>query len=137
MELRVLSDDGDTLHLELVGRNVQSDRPPGLESLDGLLGPSGYSRRTLLSMAQTRFIDSCGLGWLVICHKRFCQGGGKLVVHSITPTILELLTMMGLDQVLNLADDEAAARQLAREDKPAGPRKPNPDTTSEGEAIPG
>jgi anti-anti-sigma factor len=117
MELRVLSDDGDVLHLQVVARNVQSDAPPRFESLEEMLGPQGYARRALLSLAETRFIDSGGLSWLVVCHKRFCQGGGRFVVHSITPNIRELLHMMRLDQALYVADDEAAALQMAKAEK--------------------
>jgi anti-anti-sigma factor len=95
---------------------VQSESPPKLESLVELLGPRGYARRVLMSLAQTRFIDSAGLSWMVVCHKRFCQGGGKLVLHSITPEIFELLKMMRLDLALYLADDEAAARELVQGD---------------------
>ena len=114
MELKVLSDDGDVLHLHVLARNVQSDTPPRFESLEELLGPERYGRRVLLSLSETRFIDSAGLSWLVLCHKRFCQGGGKMVLHSVTPGILELLHMMRLDLALYLAEDEAAALEMAR-----------------------
>ena len=116
MELKVLSDDEDVLHLTVVGRNVQSESPPKVESLVDLLGPRGFGRRVMLSLAETRFIDSAGLSWLVVCHKRFCQGGGKLVLHSITPEILQLLRMMRLDLALYLAETEAAARELVQGD---------------------
>ena len=118
MDLRVLSDDGDVLHLQVVARNVQSDSPPRFESLEPLLGPERYGRRMLLSLAETRFIDSAGLSWLVLCHKRFCQGGGKMVLHSVTPAILELLHMMRLDLALYVAEDEAAALEMARAEQP-------------------
>ena len=72
MELRVLSDDGDVLRMEVVTRNVQSEAPPRFESLEQLLGPSGYARRVLLSLAETRFIDSAGLSWLVLSGLYFC-----------------------------------------------------------------
>jgi len=114
MDLRVLSDDGEVLHLQVVARNVQSESPPRFESLEALLGPVGYGRRMLLSLAETRFIDSAGLSWLVLCHKRFCQRGGKMVLHSVTPAILELLHMMRLDLALYVAEDEAAALEMAR-----------------------
>ena len=117
MELRVLSDDEDVLHLEVLGRNVQSESPPSLESFIELLGPRGFARRVVLSLGESRFIDSAGLSWMVVCHKRFCQGGGKLVLHSITAEIFELLKMMRLDLALYLADDEAAARELVQGDR--------------------
>jgi anti-anti-sigma factor len=115
MEFRVLSDDGDLLRLALVGRVEQGDVPIESEPIRHFLGPRGYARTALLSLADTHFIDSRGLSWLVVCHKRFCQAGGKLVFHSATPTIRELFRLMGLDLALHLAKDEAAALELAGE----------------------
>ena len=114
MELRVLSDNGDVLRLEMIGRNVHSEVIPQSQVIRELLGPRGYARDVLLSLAQTHFIDSSGLSWLVVCHKRFCQGGGKLVLHSVRAPILELLALMRLDLALHLAEDEAAALELVQ-----------------------
>jgi anti-anti-sigma factor len=116
MELKVLSDDGDVLRLHVLARNVQSETPPRFESLEEFLGPEGYGRRVLVSLGETRFIDSAGLSWLVLCHKRFCQGGGKMVLHSVTPPIRELLHMMRLDLALFIAEDEAAALHMAHKE---------------------
>jgi anti-anti-sigma regulatory factor len=115
MELKVVSDDGDVLRLQVLARNVQSESPPRFESLEELLGPRRYARLVLMGLAETRFIDSGGLSWLVLCHKRFCQGGGKLIVHSITPAIQELLHMMRLDLALFVAPDEAAALEMVKQ----------------------
>jgi anti-anti-sigma factor len=115
MNLRLVSDDGDVLRLEMVGQVVQSESVPRSELLSQLLGPPGYARNVVLSMAETHFIDSSGLSWLVVCHKRFCQAGGKLVVHSLAPPIIELLKLMRLDLALHVAQDEAAALEFVRE----------------------
>ena len=114
MELKVLSDAGDVLRLAVVGRIVQSDSTPELETMGDLLGSRGYARKVSLSLEETNFIDSSGLSWLIVCHKRFCQAGGKLVLHSITPTIMQLLSLMGLDRALHVAEDETAALELLR-----------------------
>lgn len=118
MELRLLSDQGDLLHLGGVGRKVQPASPLDFTSLDKLLGTRGYAQPVVLSMAETRFIDSSGLSWLVVCHKRFIQAGGKLVLHSVTPTMMELFKMMRLELVLEVAEDEAAAMELAGKERP-------------------
>jgi len=62
----------------------------------------------LLSLEATPFVDSSGLAWLVATHRRLREAGGKLVLHSIPPGVVDLLKIMSLDQVLNLADDESA-----------------------------
>ncbi len=112
MELRLLSDNGDVLHIETVGGKVQPHLPKAFGPLDALLGSLGYGQRVMLNLAETRFIDSSGLSWLVVCHKRFIQGGGKLVIHSVRPTIMDLFKMMRLEMVLNVAENESAARKL-------------------------
>lgn len=116
MELRLVSDDGDVLHIETVGTKAQPEFPTAFAPLEALLGSQGYGWRTMLNMAETRFIDSSGLSWLVVCHKRFLQGGGKLVLHSVRSPIMDLFKMMRLEMVLNLAEDESAARKLLVEE---------------------
>jgi anti-anti-sigma factor len=114
MEMRVLSDDGDVLRVEVIGRIEQGDLATQPEPMGELLGPRGYLRNVLVSLAQTQFIDSSGLSWLVVCHKRFCQAGGRLVFHSVQPVISQLFKLMRLDLALYAAKDEAAALELVR-----------------------
>lgn len=118
MELRMLSDEGDVLHIETVGSKVQPELPKAFAPLDELLGSRGYGQRVMLNLTETRFIDSSGLSWLVVCHKRFIQAGGRLVIHSVRATIMDLLKMMRLEMVLNLAEDESAARKLIGDEQP-------------------
>lgn len=77
-----------------------------------LLGPDAYSATVLLSLERTTYIDSSGISWLLIAHKHFKQGGGKLVIHSSPPVVDHVLRLLNLQRVLNLAGDESAARAL-------------------------
>lgn len=112
MEINVLGKEGGVLLLEVVGRIVRDDIAPRFEAIEQALGPGGYGQRVVLSMARTQFMDSTGISWLVVCHKRFREAGGALVIHSLTPNILTLLKMMRLDLSLNVAEDEQAALRL-------------------------
>ncbi len=116
MELSVVSDDGDVLRLKTAGRITQSDISPFSDELGVLLGPAGYARRVTLGLAETDFIDSSGINWLLVRHKRFREGDGKLVIHSVSPVVLQVLEMMRMDQVFHLAEDEPAALAMARGD---------------------
>jgi len=118
MQLRRLSDQGDLLHLVGVEHKVQPASPLDFTSLEELLGTRGYAQPVVLSMAETRFIDSSGLSWLVVCHKRFVQAGGRLVLHSVSPAIMELFKMMRLELVLEIADNEDAAMELVGKNRP-------------------
>jgi len=115
VELRVLSDDGDVLRLELAGSVLRSDSTPDLALFDDLLGPGGYARSVSLSLAETRFIDTRCLAWLLALHKRFGEAGGRLVMHSIRPQLMDMLTMLRFAEILSIADDEAGALELLRQ----------------------
>ena len=114
MDLKVLSDDGDVLRLEVVGRVVRSDGVQALQPFDDVLGPGVCARNVLLSLAETTFIDTRCLGWLLTIHRRFCQEGGRLVVHSIRPQVTAILELLRFEFILNIAEDETAALERLR-----------------------
>ena len=114
MDVKVLSDDGEVLRLEMTGRIVRDDPTSGLQSFDDFLGPGGYNRNVLLSLAETTFVDPSSLGWLLKTHKRFCKEGGKLVIHSIQPHVMASLEMVHFERTLHIAKDETTALELLR-----------------------
>jgi len=112
MDLRLRSDEGDVLRVEIEGPIIRSDVPPDSEPLEALLGHEGYGRRVLISLAGITLIDSISLAWLLVLHKRFCEAGGTMVVHSVRPPVMEILGLVRFEQVLYLAEDETAALAL-------------------------
>jgi hypothetical protein len=89
-----------------------------VESLDELLSPGFCACQVALSLANVKSVESRRISWLLAVHKRFCEEGGKLVVHSVWPLLMEALRFLGLDRVLHVADNEAAARRLLRQSEP-------------------
>jgi len=116
MDLDVVSDDGNLVRLQMKGRIVQDVMARQGEPIGELLGPDGYRRRALLSLSKTDFIGSSGLSWLLVAHKRFREAGGKLVLHSIPVMVRDVLKVMRLDMVLDVAENESDAAALARGD---------------------
>ena len=114
MDVRRVSDDGNVLRLEAAAGFIRGDLLPDLRLFEDLLGPDGYARKVSLSLAEISLIDTFRMSWLLIIHKRFCQAGGKLVVHSIRPRVMEFLGVVRFECVLYLAEDEAAALELLR-----------------------
>jgi len=112
MKLNVLSSDEGLSRLECCDDLTLPDVMGEGEALERLLGPGCYSRHVLLCLAKASYIDSAGVGWLVMCHKRFLEGGGQLVVHSIPPMVQHVFGILGLNTILNIAGDEEAARGL-------------------------
>ena len=93
----------------------------GENPLEQALGRECYARKVVLSLQKSWYIDSAGVGWLVMCHKRFRDAGGCLVLHSIPPMVNHVFHLLGLTDVLNMADDEAGAvaRILQLESEPS------------------
>lgn len=116
MKLTQIGEDGDVLHLACEGRVSQSDFEPGRDPMEAMLGVRGFGRKVLLNLERTNYIDSSGIGWLVICHRHFTGAKGKLVLHSVPPRVLQVLELIGLPKVVHIAQDEAAARAMAEGD---------------------
>ncbi len=113
MDITVLSEDPEVMRLLAKGQIVQSVLANNPEPMSSVLGTTGFQRRVALSLADTTFIDSSGLGWLLGCNKRFRESGGALVIHSVPPIVQDVIRVMRLDRVLKIADDEKAAVALA------------------------
>jgi anti-anti-sigma factor len=116
MKLNLVSRDGDLVHLNCEGNVALLSAADRGDLLDAVVGPDCYARTVLLDLARAEYLDSSGISWLVLLHKRFLQRGGRLVLHSPPPWIRNVIKVLRLSGVLNLADDEASARALgARE----------------------
>ncbi|MCS7236855.1 MAG: STAS domain-containing protein [Thermoguttaceae bacterium] len=114
MEIKLVADEGDVVRLKIVDRVVRGTTDPCNDPLIRLGGRDIYRKVVLLDLSASDFVDSSGLSWLLVAHKRFCEAKGQLILHSLTPNVLSTIRMMRLDLVLNLAEDEAQALELAR-----------------------
>jgi len=113
MQLSLLSDDGEVIHFQCEGDITLSDFQEGKDPFQDLLGPAGFGRKVLLNLQKTTYIDSSGIGWLIVHHKHFRQAGGRLVLHSVPARVNEVFQTLRLSLVLNIAEDEQAARARA------------------------
>jgi anti-anti-sigma factor len=80
--------------------------------LEDVLGRDGFGRKVMLSLVQSCFIDSAGVGWLILAHKRFADAGGMLVVHSLPPMVNHTFRILQVGSILHVADDEPGALRL-------------------------
>jgi stage II sporulation protein AA (anti-sigma F factor antagonist) len=113
MELTVIADDRDVMRLLCTGPITQLTLDHRRDQIEMLLGRPGYSRKVLLNLEKTTYIDSTGIGWLLMNHKRFLQAGGKLVLHSIPPMVYQVLQLLNLPSIVSMATNEATARAIA------------------------
>ncbi|NEO90114.1 MAG: STAS domain-containing protein [Moorea sp. SIO3G5] len=72
------------------------------ETCDQLLQKPYCPKRIIADFSQTGFIDSSGIGALVRNHKIAQQNGVSLILRGITPPVMAVLVMTGLDKKLNL-----------------------------------
>lgn len=112
MNIRLISVDGEGVCLACHGDITQDRLPPDGDPLEKLLGPLGYTRPVFLDLENTPFIDSAGIGWLLSNHKRFTQAGGRLVLHSLTPSVDQVVQLLRLHTIFHLAPNLPAARAM-------------------------
>ena len=118
MKLHLLPSPLGLTRLESVDDITMADFQDGRNPLEPLLGPAGYAGTVLLDLARSTYIDSTGVGWLIQCHARFNKAGGKLMLHSIPPMVNHCFRVLGMYDVLRIADDEASALKLVEASLP-------------------
>jgi anti-anti-sigma factor len=80
-----------------------------------LYGSDIYGQRVMINLAKANYMDSLGVEWLLTTHRRFEKAGGRLILHSTSESCRQLLKMMRMDLVLNIAATEAAAAEAMQE----------------------
>lgn len=119
MKLRLCSEEAaGVCQIRAEGEIRSVEEPRNLRDIEELLGPRCYRRKVLLDLQDTPHIDSSGMSWLVHFHKTSQTAGGMLVLYSVPPAVMGLLKLLGMQQYLNVAADERAARALAVGGKP-------------------
>ena len=118
MQLAMRSDDGQVVNVAVRGRVLDEETQASDDVLAQLLGENVYARKVLLSMAEAEILNSNGVSWLLNCHKRFEQNGGRLVLHSVPPLVQNVLKVLRMQLVLHVAQSPQDARRLAQEEAP-------------------
>jgi anti-anti-sigma factor len=113
MELTVTADEGELACLRCAGSIRQDDLVSSSDAFEKGLGPRPFSRQVLLNLEQTTFIDSSGIAWLIRSSKQFLRCGGRLVLHSLSPRVAEVIRILRIRPLLHIASNEAEARTLA------------------------
>ena len=110
MKLSLGKSDGDTFRVLVSGKIIQHDFGPVQEPLEALVGPGIYSRQIELDMSDATYMDSSGVGWLLTCHKRVREAGGRLTITKIQPIIANMLRLLKLSRMFGLdtPTDEAS-----------------------------
>lgn len=114
MELSILSEEGGVTHVSVAGKITQEQTAVAADALGDLLGEGAYARKVILNMQDVDFMDSSGVSWLLIAHKRFKEGNGRLVLHSVPPVVSNVLKVLRMHLVFELADGKDEAMLIIR-----------------------
>jgi anti-anti-sigma factor len=114
MELSVSTGSDGLTTVKVKGRITQAKVLAFNEPLAAQLGSGCYAGKVLIDLSGADYIDSSGVSWLIVCHKRFREAGGKMVLYSLSPIIQPVLRLLKMDLVFEIAPDRAAAEALAK-----------------------
>ena len=94
--------------LDLNGRITVGPEATALREKVAALNSAG-TRNLVLDLADIDYIDSTGLGALVICATTLRKGGGNVKLVSLNRRNIELLVMTKLATVFEIFNDEQSA----------------------------
>lgn len=115
MDLKLENQSGGMCHLSLAGKISQTAVDSQSDELARLLGNSHLNQKILVSLEQTDYIDSSGIGWLLATDKKIRDAGGRLVLHSVPLDIQHVFGLMKLNAVLKIAKDKEHANSIVSE----------------------
>lgn len=104
MKLSIAKDDGQRVRVSITGPITQHDSGALSEPLQELLGPTAYGRHVSLDLRESSHVDSSGVGWLLTCHKRMRQAGGRLTLHAPHPIVANVFKVLRLEKVLEIEE---------------------------------
>jgi anti-anti-sigma factor len=113
MDIKKLDQRDDVLHLRVVGRVDLESLGTRNEPIGERYGPGVYQGKILLDLAEVEYLDSSGVGWLLRCHRRSREAGGRFVIYGVPELVLQVLRVLRLDTVLDLVETENDALALA------------------------
>ncbi len=114
MKFSIKEDQGQVVQVAINGCLVQADIAPPLDPFRAILGANAYQKTVLLDMQDSNYLDSMCIGWLLGSHKRFREQGGKLVIHSLQPVASNVISLLKLNGILQIAADASQALQLVQ-----------------------
>jgi anti-anti-sigma factor len=103
MQMKLVDTSDGTVRVRITGPITPDSAVQPNDPLIGLLGPEVFESRVALDLEDADFISSSGVGWLLHTHKQFEKQGGKLELLAVSKPVDQVLRLMRLQNVLNLA----------------------------------
>ena len=120
MQVTIQSVDGDVCRLAVSGEVIQRQLRKFVDPLES--DQTNYGKQVLCDLSATSLLDSAGVSWFLVAHKRCRENHGRFVMHSIPELIMNVIKVLRLNLVFDIAENEAAALKLANEPISEEPR---------------
>ena len=112
IQLAAIEKEG-VIHLGVDGKITSEDfAESNANPLESTIGAAWGGNRVLMDMSRVNYIDSSGIGWLLRLQRGFKEGGGAMALYGITPSVMQIFTLLKLRSVFRIADTEAQAREM-------------------------
>lgn len=112
--LKMKTIDDGTHYVQVEGRITQDAVAKNGDAFVEVLGDNAFGNKVILGLENVEHVDSSGVGWLLSNNRQFGQGGGKLVLHSLPPSVKNVFGMLKLGEVLSLANSEDDAKEVVK-----------------------
>jgi anti-anti-sigma factor len=112
LAFHVATDDGQVVRARVNGRLAHRFQAPYDEPLATTVGFDAYQRHVLLDLSAVTLMETSGINWLLTLRKRMLAVGGRLVLHSLSPAVRNVVRVLKLQSVLEIAGSENDAQQL-------------------------
>nr|WP_296067948.1 STAS domain-containing protein [uncultured Actinoplanes sp.] len=114
MDLQLSARDGRASTVVKVGGQLDMDTAPELDDFLQQVADGG-AVQVVLDLGDVSFLDSSGLGVLVVWLKVLQSRGGRLSVAAVQKLVAYVLRVAAVDQVLNVYETvEAAEADMPR-----------------------
>jgi anti-sigma B factor antagonist len=67
-----------------------------------LLAASRHDATVIVDMTATTFCDSSGIRLFLLAHDRAAADGGQLRLAAVSPTVMRIFQVLGVDRVLSI-----------------------------------
>jgi anti-sigma B factor antagonist len=101
MSISTIKLSEDTWEVIVRGR-LDHDLNPQLEAELNDLWANEKIQNLIINLAETSYINSGGLRYLVAAWRRFKQRGGQVVLCELNSRLLEIFQMVGFDKVFHI-----------------------------------
>jgi anti-anti-sigma factor len=117
MKLDLVSNESQLVRVQNHGTITLID-VNGENPLEKLLGPDCFRNNILLNLERTNYIDTAAVSWFISCHKACQNAGGRFILHSVPPMVLQVLDLLRMNEILNMTVDESQALAMAQGAQP-------------------